>query len=183
MQLIAHDNLHERPWVPTVSGRRFYFLEPAPEDIRLVDFAHSLSHLCRYVGACRRYYSVAEHCVLMAEKVPAEDRLWALLHDAPEGYIGDVTRGLKRKLGGYKEIEDGIMRAICEKFGLSYEMPESVAYADNAISTDEIEQNANMPFLDMNRVLPPLGVTLQYWEPERARYEYTRAVQAALNIG
>lgn len=48
-------------WILTFTGRRFYPLDPRPEDVCLEDIAHALSLICRYNGHSRFFYSVAEH--------------------------------------------------------------------------------------------------------------------------
>jgi hypothetical protein len=56
-------------WLQTNSGGRFYPFNPRVEDVNIADIAHALSLLCRYGGHVDRFYSVAEHCVLMADWV------------------------------------------------------------------------------------------------------------------
>src|SRR5438128_5709421 len=105
-------------WMQTYTGRRFYPLAPAIEDVDLRDIAHSLAHQCRYAGHVDRFYSVAEHCVLLSRAVPAEYALDALLHDAAEAYVVDVPRPLKRNLAGYAEIEDRALSTILQALGV-----------------------------------------------------------------
>ena len=50
-------------WAQTFTGRQFFPLDPDPQDIDIVDIAHSLAMQCRYNGHTDRFYSVAEHCV------------------------------------------------------------------------------------------------------------------------
>ena len=50
-------------WIQTYSGKKFYPLDPRPEDIDIRDIAHALSLNCRFNGHCRCFYSVAEHSV------------------------------------------------------------------------------------------------------------------------
>lgn len=66
----------------TFSGGVFYPMDPRPEDIRLEDIAAALSKLCRFGGQCLKFCSVAEHSVLVAQQVPPQYQLTALLHDA-----------------------------------------------------------------------------------------------------
>lgn len=120
-------------WVQTYTGRAFWPLDPDPDEIDIRDIAHSLSLQCRFAGHCDRHYSVAEHCVRVAREVPHSDKLWALLHDAAETYLVDLPRPLKRSSGlaeKYQEVEANLMAAVCHRFGLPLEMPESVHMAD-----------------------------------------------------
>ena len=83
----------------TYTGKAFDLLNPKPEMVCIEDIAHSLAHQCRYTGHTREFYSVAQHCVLMAEnpELPG-DPMAKLLHDADEAYIGDIAKPWKRLL-------------------------------------------------------------------------------------
>lgn len=160
-------------WMQTYTGRRFYPLAPFSEDVHPADIAHALSLLCRYGGHVERFYSVAEHCVLMSHAVPPEDALWALLHDATEAYVVDVPRPLKRSLPDYRAIENRVMVAIVVRFSLeSLAMPDSVHDADNRILLDETA--ALMPNREPWQVdeLEPLGVSIAGWAPAEAERRY-----------
>lgn len=87
-----------QPSITTHSGRAVNLLDPQPEQIDIGDIAHSLSLLCRFTGHTSRFFSVAEHSVLVANAVPPALRLQALLHDAHEAYLGDWSTPLKRSL-------------------------------------------------------------------------------------
>lgn len=120
-------------WIQTFTGRRFYPLDPFPEEVDEFDIAHALSLLCRFGGHVDRFYSVAEHCVLMsrwveqwAHRAPQgftgeEIRLLALealVHDATEAFVVDVPRPLKQSLPEYRAIEDRVAVAVWKRFGL-----------------------------------------------------------------
>ena len=53
-------------WIETYSGKRFYILDPRPQDVDIVDIAHALSLLTRFTGHTREFYSVAQHSVLVS---------------------------------------------------------------------------------------------------------------------
>jgi hypothetical protein len=166
-------------WMQTFTGQTFYPMDPRPEDIHVEDIAHALSLLCRYGGHCLRFYSVAEHSVLMAEQAPDEFKLAALLHDASEAYLSDVIRPIKRHLTNYAGIERSLECAIGKRFGVTlHPMAPEVKRLDNAILADERLQNmawTAVPNQEWGATEPPLGVTLKFWTPERAAFEFRAA--------
>lgn len=127
-------------WMQTYLGVQFWPLDPRANEINIVDIAHALSNMCRYAGHCKKFYSVAEHSVLVSHLVPPKDALAGLLHDATEAYLVDVPRPIKGYLGGYHEFEHTLWVAVAEAFNLSVDLPESVKVADNAILLAEAEQ-------------------------------------------
>lgn len=130
-------------WAQTFSGRRYWPLDPRVDEIHIEDIAHSASMLCRFLGHCKRFYSVAEHSVYVSYFVPPEDALCALLHDATEPFLVDVPRPLKPYLTGYKALEDQWWLKVAERFGLPAEMPQSVKEADIAVLLAERDQIMN----------------------------------------
>lgn len=130
----------------TYSGKEFYPLDPNPEDISIIDIAHHLSNICRYGGACQTFYSVAQHSVICAMEASYENKKWALLHDAPEAYIGDIIHPLKvtDQYETYREIEEKLMAAVCEKFGLEPIMPEEVHEIDIYVRHTEMRDFGSM---------------------------------------
>lgn len=125
------------PWVQTYTGRRFYFLEPRPQDIDLADIAWALAHLCRYNGHVQRFYSVAEHSLILSALVPAHLAAAALMHDAAEAYLGDVTRPLKQLLPDFAALDRRVSVAIAGRFGLSYPWHEAIKAGDMRLVGDE----------------------------------------------
>ena len=155
-------------YISTYTGR-FWPMDPRASEVRLVDIAHSLAMQSRYAGHGKRFYSVAEHSVLIARHVKPEHKLAALLHDAPEAYLVDVPRPVKKMLAGYKEAEQNVWLAVAAAFGLSPYLPDEVHEADTRIICDEMDQN--MHETDPGHI-DPLGVTLEFWNPERAEAEF-----------
>lgn len=160
-------------WMQTFTGIRFYPLDPRPEEIDSADIAHALSLLCRYGGHVDRFYSVAEHCILMSRAVHPEFALAALLHDATEAYVCDVPRPLKRQLAGYREIEDAVWLASCARFGVDPKLPDPVKEADHRILLTE--RDALMPNTRYSwevDELEPLPVTITGMAPYDAEHMY-----------
>lgn len=161
-------------WMQTYRGAPFWPMDPRPDEIHILDIAHSLSMLCRYNGHCVRFYSVAEHSVHVSRAVPQEHALWGLLHDAGEAYLADVPRPVKPSLPGYKEAEGRLQLAIAERFGLPAAIPPEVHDADNRILVDEKEQ-AMLPS-QREWSIPPFGIgaRISFWDPGRAEQEFMR---------
>lgn len=144
----------DTPWMQTTSWRRVSLLAPTADMIDLDDIIGSLQRQVRFTGHGRDPWTVARHSTVVARIVAGEG--WddqtvrtALLHDATEAYVGDLSRPLKQSLrllaGADKSpldiIEDRLWAAICERFDLIYDMPAAVKWADNValgIEADEL---------------------------------------------
>jgi hypothetical protein len=166
-------------WMQTYTGIAFYPLAPRAEEIHALDIAHGISMQCRYNGHVSRFYSVAEHCVLIAEYLldigaSKQIALWGLLHDGTESYVGDMVRPLKKHMPDFSAAEDVVMGAIRERFGLEQEtMPEGVRMADNRILLDEraaLLRTPPQPWAVEG--LTPLGVQISGWDPVVAKEMY-----------
>lgn len=157
----------------TYTGRRFYPLDPRPEDIHPEDIAHALSMLCRFGGHVVRFYSVAEHCLHVASALAPEHQLAGLLHDATEAYVQDLVRPVKHQLLSYMALEDTVALAIAERFGLDPVMPPEVKVADNRVLLDE-RRAVMCPTADTwaQDDLEPLGVTIYGFQPADAERAY-----------
>lgn len=168
------------PWLQTFTGRKFYPKDPIVEDIHIVDIAHSLSMQCRFGGHTKKFYSVAEHSVLVSENVREEDALWGLLHDASEAYLIDVPRPIKKLLPNYAELEEVTMAAVCMRFGLNLMMPPTVKHVDNCILLDE--RNALLNNTDGWRFDErPLGIEVYCWQPPTAKLQFLQRFHSLIH--
>lgn len=137
-----------RPDILTNSGAYFDFFDPVPHAIQIEDIAHALSNLCRFNGHCYDFYSVAQHSYIASFLVPEQYALEALMHDAAEAYVGDVTAPLKKLIPEYKVIEKRVHEAVFKHFGLNPELPKEVKHADLVMLATE--QRDLMPAHDDN---------------------------------
>ncbi len=106
--------------IETQTGRYVDVRRPCAEDIDVRDIAHALSLQCRFNGHVREFYSVAEHCLRVADHLPKPLRVHGLLHDAAEAYLGDIVTPVKRRLFGFAGLENGMLRAIYVHLGVPW---------------------------------------------------------------
>lgn len=165
----------------TYTGIAFYPLDPRPEDISLVDVAHHLSLLCRFVGGIRSHYSVAQHSVLCALWLSVTDpthALWGLLHDASEAYTNDITRPLKHtsRLDEFRLIESEIMAAVTSRFGLPATEPEAVKTTDMRLAISEAAALRVTQRHDIFKSggLEALPIPIVPWSAEQAETQFLR---------
>lgn len=140
----------------THTGQGFDPFDPRAEDVRLEDIAHHLAMICRYGGACPKFYSVAEHAVRVADLVldKTGDPLLALFglhHDSAEAYIGDQRRPIKNLLRigaplatwSFEILEQRVQSAVFKALELSppgeWTSGRWVAWADNALLIAEMQ--------------------------------------------
>lgn len=119
--------------ITVTGGAYFDILNPTSYDYPIEVIANALSNLCRYTGHVTRFYSVAEHSVLVSKAVPQRYALEGLLHDASEAFVGDVSSPLKKLLPEYQTIEDNIQSAIANHFDLVYPFPHEIHEADKRL--------------------------------------------------
>lgn len=154
-------------WIETFKGVRFYPLDPRPEEILPEDIAHALSQICRFTGHTKHFYSVGQHSLLCAEyalrkKHGPAIQLMALLHDASEAYIQDISRPVKPHLMNYIDIESKLQAAIYNKFGLQHDnhiRQHEVKLIDDALLN--MEARALMPIADWTIDVDDMGLCIE----------------------
>jgi 5'-deoxynucleotidase YfbR-like HD superfamily hydrolase len=170
-------------WMQTFRGNRFNPDDPAHTKFEIEDIAHALSNLCRYGGHCKRFYSVAEHSVLVADIVAAtpgatlEDEIWALMHDATEAYLTDLPTPIKARLPKYKAIEAEVAAQIQISLGLPGlarwrgDLPPIVHHADRVALVTEAAQLLNGDLTDWRQLheTRPFDAKIRCFSPEDAR--------------
>jgi hypothetical protein len=158
-------------WMQTFTGRKFYPLDPRADEITIEDVAHGLAMTCRYGGHTRRFYSVAEHAVLVSLHVPEQFALHGLLHDSAEAYIGDMIRPLKHQpeMREFREAEGAIEVAVAQAFGLEWSQVAHAAVKeiDDRILVDEIGALMADPpaYWERHSAVAAVGVEIAGWEP------------------
>ena len=170
------DNEDLDNFIETFTGKRFDFLCPTADMIDIVDIAHSLSMQCRYTGHCRHFYSIAEHCIHVAEQCSDSNKLWALLHDSSEAYLTDVASPVKPFLQNYKMMEKKIMNEICNMYKLPLSMPKEVHNADMELLRSEasmmIPSRGKDWKINQSYTTPILDIEFQYYPPDIAKEKF-----------
>lgn len=169
-------------WSQSYSGERYWIMDPLPEEVNLLDIIVGLSNAARYRGQTKFFYSVLQHSVLVSQAVEklALERGWSaqearaaayegLFHDAPEAYLGDVARPLKRMraMREYRKVEALWEQAIFTQFNIKpTEKSRALVHeADHRVVLDEIFVIMTRPemWADSGRYLDmePLGVVVE----------------------
>lgn len=153
------------------SGNYFDFLQPEQRKFTIEDIAYALSNICRFGGHTKEFYSVAQHSVLASHIVSDPfDKFPALMHDAAEAFIGDVTKPLKNLLPDLQAIEKRVEKAVFDQFGITMPLPKSVKIADLVLLATE--QRDLMPFHDDTwpsiADVTPLAMTIEPLGPQEA---------------
>ena len=154
--------------ISTWDGQFFDYNNPEKYDYDIETIAHSLSNLCRYGGHSNRFYSVAEHSILVSEVVPPELALCGLLHDASEAFVGDMPSPLKAMCKSYRTIEERVQKSIADKFGLPYPFPHEVHVADKMLYKAEREQIAPVQDNIWYTDIPAADVYIRGYVPNKA---------------
>lgn len=164
------------PDIQVASGKFFNLLGCKPEDVKIQDIAAHLPNLCRFTGAVREFYSVAQHSVIVSWIVPPHLALCGLLHDATEAYINDLSRPMKQIAKDYVAYERNVLwPVIAKQFGLPEEIPPEVHEADNIVLVTE-RRDLMPPAApedlwrwEWAKDIIPLKGQIHPWTPARAR--------------
>lgn len=164
--------------INTFSGRKLDLLNPSPDDINIRDIARGLSYNSHFGGQTPRFFSIAEHCLLVCDLMENEGvtdpklLMAALLHDASEAYLGDMVKPLKVQLEKFQEIENRMQQVILEKFNLGNDMlMKKIKPFDMAAQEFEY-----MSFYK------GLSLPLKYYSPERSLHEFRKRFFRYLNM-
>ncbi len=155
----------------------------AAEAVAFEAIAHLLANTCRWGGRTRRFYSVAQHALVMAgevetlEGVPGADRraltLHALLAPARAAWLGDRGEPASAKAAERaRRLGERIDRAVREAAGLEADPPESWAeilrLVDRMADAAERRDLGLPPPSGAGAMFPPLRRRVRPMRPERA---------------
>jgi hypothetical protein len=188
-----------RPALQMGSGAIIDLAEPDPATILIEDLAHAQAYICRFGGHVRKFYSIAQHAMHVAQIAidlaksagianPERYHLYGLLHDASEGILGcDIPTPLKRYPGleSFAKLQDIHMAAIADRFSLPrgfdkdliLKRADVIAFAVEArdLMGDPEWARVETDLRDRHPSIIPLG-------PDQARIAYLVELNQALGI-
>ncbi len=97
-------------------------VESDPPAINIGDIAHALSNLAKFGGHSDRFFSAAEHGVLVSRALIGygpKMRLRGLLNGAPAAYLGELPQSVKAQIPLFQKAEERIRKAIMTRFNLA----------------------------------------------------------------
>ena len=163
------------------SGRKFYPGNLSPDMVDIRDIAAALSKVCRFGGHTLRFFSVAEHSIVVSKLVKHytksdELALQGLLHDVQEAYVGDFPTPLKRYFPQLNQIQDMAWEACAAKLGQPAVLDPIVKQCDLECLTLEVRQNMAKPIdVDWSGLKEPgYTVALEFLDPKKAERRFLR---------
>lgn len=113
---IKAGQLREPGIMTLINGQKIDLANCTEDDIDIVPIAWGLGRTLRYGGHIREDYTVAHHSVVMSYCAPEGYRKEALLHDAAEGYIGDIIWPFKCLFPEVREFEHKLLAKIMKRY-------------------------------------------------------------------
>ncbi len=170
------------PYIRTVSGRRWYLLDPDARDLVWWDVAEHLAKVNRFTGAtpgCA--YSVAQHSCLVADMLPPDLQPYGLLHDAHEFCLNDLSGPYKQAMdllgagAAIQDLEGRHDRVLHLAAGLDWPLPGHIAgpvkQADRiALATEA--RDLMSPAWNSKGLPDPLDRTVKPWPWPKAAEEF-----------
>jgi 5'-deoxynucleotidase YfbR-like HD superfamily hydrolase len=124
------DILETERTIRTFTGQYVDVFFPDINTITIEDIAHGLARQCRFSGHTINYYTVAQHSIWVALRLPKHLQLEGLLHDASEAFCVDIPSPIKKHFTQYHTIEDNVMKVIAQKFNIQYPFHSEIKIVD-----------------------------------------------------
>lgn len=158
-------------WIRTVSGRRFFPFEPKASDVDIEDIAHGLSRLCCFAGQTPVHYSLAQHCVHIAQILVPRLRVYGLLACADSAYTGSVHITMKLGCPDLQRRSRAIKEVIYSALELDPPQPQEegmIEYARDVILATEARDILKAPDAALQS-LRPLSTIIEPIPADEAR--------------
>lgn len=184
----------------TFSGAEVQLDDPMPSMFNIKDIAVGLANTCRFNGHVKRYYSVAEHSVIVSQILTAQGKpglaLAGLLHDAAEAYLGDVISPIKGLLRPtdydydpgrplYDDLTESIEVVIGKAFDIDpalFSYPAVKAADTLALRMEALalchSRGSRWHWSEETLVTPfPEGIKINCWDPLVAQFNFKLAYE------
>lgn len=144
-------------------------INPHASQINIADIARGLANNPHFAGQTPRFFSIAEHCLLVCDFMEAagiSDKnllLIGLLHDASKAYLGDMVKPLKVFIPEFQRIEENMMQVIFNKFDLPIEWIKKVVKQFD-IEAQQLEYDCFYKGIN----------AMNYYSPDKAYTEFIK---------
>jgi hypothetical protein len=173
----------DKTWIQTWSGKQFWPLAAAVEDVHIEDIAWMLAGQNRWKGATRTPISIAQHSVIVSRLCEPAFALQGLLHDATEAYLGDIAGPIKSLLPDFVRAEEALWKVIAARFGVPVEFHASVKHADLVSLHTESRDLMLPPPVEWRGYLPPpLIARLDTWDRDTSARAFLSRFQQLVNL-
>jgi uncharacterized protein len=166
--------------IQLADGSMFAPLAPNPEGMSPEAIACGLANACRFGGQTRRYYSVAQHSVLVAALAPngIDVQEYALLHDAEEAFgLPDLPTPMKPFFPQFVEAQGRIGRMVLDRYGVDHRLKKLVKPFDTlalAIEKRDLKETSDGYLHDLP--VPPDHVRIRPLSPRPAERLFLAAM-------
>lgn len=172
-------------------------------DALAIDFeaiARRLARIPRFVGATQEPYSVAQHSVLVMNCTARPYRPWAILHDAHEAFLGDLTFPAVQYVAAIADEIDGSGAAFKRALAEAKRRIDSAIFAAAGLGEPSAECASHVEASDLFALRTELQTLLElspetmrlaghetrnmpacfrptYWSAEKAESEFLAALR------
>jgi hypothetical protein len=138
-----------RPWAHTRAGRPVDLLQPTPQMVDFRAIADALAQLNRYAGNAEKPVSVALHTLIVFDAAEEQDKPHALLHDAHEAHIGDITTPTAQALGQIARLYGDEGRTVQLAIMRLKSLHDAAIYAAAGLSAPDPQRAARIRRADI----------------------------------
>jgi hypothetical protein len=176
-----------RTTIVMADGSVFDYANPASTTMSIEDYAFGQAYESRFNGQTRcvawggkrAFYSVAQHCIIMAQALLDDGYGRAiayegLMHEPGETVCKDMPAPAKAYLPGYRDFEKHCGSAIAKWFGVPDSCPALIKHYDlRLLATENRDLRPHLPNHRPNPDYPPLGETIvPYHHPDQAAHAF-----------
>ena len=162
-------------YITLLNGTEMSLDSPSSEVMDIKTMAHSLSNLCRFIGHTKKFYSVAQHSVLVSHLVPPAFAFEGLMHDAAEAFCGDISSPIKARLPEFRRLEKRINCQLAKRYNLPLTLSAEVLHADRvALVTEAKQLTKSKTYMHWFEDIKPVDISIIPLTPAEANVHFTR---------